>query len=613
MRKKIAVFICAISFSNQKRILEGILQEAQKRDVDVFIFTCHVNHSASYMKIKGAYSVMLLPNFSEFDGIIIMKNSIQQMDIVEELESKIRASNIPAVSIDEEINGMHYVGISNYDAQKQMVEHLIFKHQCKRICYVTGLVDNREGKERFQAFIDACRENGIACSKENIFYGDYVFSCGEAAVAKFFSGEQKPDAIVCANDGMAMGAIGALTKMGYKVPQDVLVTGFDNDTFSKYCIPMLSTVDQRQEELGQSAIEILLTNSLKTQVKKCVEPQVIIGESCGCLKKAKFSVDEVRNTYSREIGTISQAVDCMKNMSIELAGLESMEELYERLQKYIIASDMKAFFLCIEKEDDLLEIPLAYINNEFKKIAPYKKGSVLPNSVRNTSKPAFYIVTSLFCNDINFGYIVQRDSRFALESELAYSWVVNVGIAIENIRKIGLMQEMVNRLNSMWMYDTLTNLYNRGGFYYFAQKMLTRMQEVHGKCFLIFFDLDGLKAVNDTKGHEMGDQYIVAMAKVIQEVLEKTKQTTSIGMRYGGDEFVVFGECITEQEPIVFIESVHEEICEVNKNRNDFNLSCSMGYSLHNAVEIEDLNGLIEEADKKMYEEKKAKRGRNTR
>ncbi len=610
MRKKIAVFICAISFSNQKRILEGILEEAKKKDLDVFIFTCHMNHSASYMKIKGAFSVMMLPDFKEFDGAILMKNTIRDPEIADALTQKIIESRIPAASIEEDVDGMHSVGISNYHAQKQVVEHFITEHGCKRICYVTGLLNNLEGNNRFRAYKDAMSEHGLTVDSEDVFYGNYIISCGADAVRQFTKGSSKPDAIICANDAMAIGVIKSLHSLGYKIPGDILVAGFDNDTFSKYSIPMLTTVDQNQEEIGKRAVRLLEEACTDKHARVHVEPKLIIGESCGCIRHAKFPVEELRDSYGNQIGIISQAVDTMKNMSIELAGQESMGELFEHLQKYIAASDADAFFLCMEDESEEMEIPLAYINKEFTKIGAYKKGMVLPDCVRDTKEPAFYIATSLFYGDMNFGYIIQRGSRFAIESELAYSWVVNVGIAIENIRKIDLMQKMLDRLNTMWMYDTLTNIYNRGGFYHFSNPMLERLKEQSGKCYLIFFDLDGLKAINDNQGHEMGDKCICSMAQVLKKAVRGMKDSTPICMRYGGDEFVVFGECKDQSEPEYFIKRVNEEIKKINQKYKDFVLSCSMGFSIHEANSIYDLNGLIEEADKKMYEEKKAKKKR---
>lgn len=608
MRKKIAVFICAISFSNQRRILEGILEEAKKENIDVFVFTCHVNHSASYMSIKGAFSVILLPDFSEFDGAIVMKSSIREPEISDELIRKIKESGIPAVSIEEENDEMRCVGISNYYAQMQIMEHFICEHNCKRICYVTGLLENKEGKERFQAYIDAMARFNLEVRDEDIFHGNYISSCGKDAVLQFLDSTRKIDAIICANDGMARGVINELHELGYHIPKDVLVAGFDNDTFSNYSKPMLTTVDQNQEEIGRNSVALLTTFANKTPIKKIVKPRLIIGESCGCVKNFLFPVDELRESYGQEIGVISQAVDTMKNMSIELAGLESMDVLYERLKKYIISSDMEAFYLCLEADDDHLSIPLAYHNQTFQEIDAYRKGIVLPDYLRNSAEPSFYIATSLFYSDVNFGYIIQRGSRFAIESDLAYSWVVNVGIAIENIRKIGLMKEMLNRLNTMWMYDTLTNLYNRGGFYHFALPFLENLRKEDKNCYLVFFDLDGLKTINDNKGHEMGDKYISCMADVIRQAVEELPEHQAIAMRYGGDEFVALGVCKTQTEPEEFVRETNKIIDRLNAENMEFDLSCSMGFSVHEANLITDLSGVIEEADKEMYAQKKAKK-----
>ena len=610
MRKKIAVFICAISFSSQKRIIEGILQEAKIADFDVFIFTCHMNHSASYMKINGAFSVMMLPDFSEFDGVIIMKSTIRQDDIANALVKKIKSYQVPAVSIEEEIEGMHYVGILDYDAQIKVVNHIIEKHHAKHICYVTGVLESDGGKARYKAFQDAMSEHGLVYQKDDVYIGNYIEESGRHAAKQFLATDRKIDAIICANDGMALGVIDVLTKNGYRVPEDILVTGFDSDTYARYSVPMLTTINQNQEEIGRIAVSLLERPKNQECIKKVIESDLILGESCGCIKEVSYSLEDVRATYSKEIGNISQSVDTMKNMSIELAGLTTMENLYERLPKYVKQSDMESFFLCIEN-GDYLEVPLVYKKGDFYSIPAFKKGMVLPDFVRDTEEPQFYIATSLFFGDKNFGYIIQGGSRFALESELAYSWVVNIGVAMENIHKIKIMQEMVDRLNTMWMYDTLTNLYNRGGFYHTVAPLLDHVKKENGKCYLIFFDLDGLKKVNDNLGHEIGDQYIVAMAEALRNAiyrLESSSDSTPIAMRYGGDEFVLFGQCHSQNDAEGIIEIIDQEINQINEKKEIFELSYSMGISFLDAVNIDNLNSFMEEADKKMYESKKRKR-----
>ena len=128
MRKKIAFLAGAISFDNQNRVIDGVLRRAAEFDTDVFIFTCFVNYDESEENKVGAFQIMELPDLTTYDGVIVMKNSIQYEPASNSLMNRIKESRIPAVSVDEYIDGMHNVGISDYNSQKRIVEHLIKKH-----------------------------------------------------------------------------------------------------------------------------------------------------------------------------------------------------------------------------------------------------------------------------------------------------------------------------------------------------------------------------------------------------------------------------------------------------------------------------------------------------
>ena len=80
------------------------------------------------------------------------------------------------------------------------------------------------------------------------------------------------------------------------------------------------------------------------------------------------------------------------------------------------------------------------------------------------------------------------------------------------------MNAMVERLNRMWVYDTLTGIFNRAGFFKFSSAIVKEAQERGKPLFVLFLDLDGLKKVNDQYGHDEGDAYIKAMANVLNQV-----------------------------------------------------------------------------------------------
>ena len=118
MRKRIAFLAGAISFDNQNRVLGGVLKRASELDMDVYVFTCFVNYDESEENKVGAFRIMDLP---EFDGVICMKNSIQYEPTVNSLIARIKKSKVPAVSVDEKVDGMYNVGISDFSSEKDIV------------------------------------------------------------------------------------------------------------------------------------------------------------------------------------------------------------------------------------------------------------------------------------------------------------------------------------------------------------------------------------------------------------------------------------------------------------------------------------------------------------
>ncbi len=611
--------------------MEGILRRAKEQGIDVFVFTCHVNYTEQEVNQKGAYNIMNLPDIASFDGAVLLKNSIQYVPIADELVERILKSGVPAVSIDEYIEGMHNIGVESYAAQRKIVEHLIEDHGIRKINYVTGIVATGEAKDRYQAYVDVLGEHGIPFEQERVYYGNYTAESGREAVLEFLRRDKNlPEAIVFANDGMAIGGISQLEELGYHMPQDVAVTGFDDDEMASYINPALTTINRRQEEIGYLAVQILEKGETGSS-RHFVETELVKRNSCGCAEGRKYSGEELRRHYVAKDAIMQKVIDEVKCMALELAGLEAPGELYRRLQKFVARSDMESFYLCmcdesrifrsdtldIDGKIDILNVnanytdevsaPVAYENGKFVRYGAFPKKQILPRQAELGEPGDFYIVTPIYYQNGCFGYTVGRNTHFALQSELAYSWNVNIGIALENIRKWKLMQQLVDRLNAMWMYDMLTHIHNRSGFFYYSAQMLEDMKKQKKRAFIIFIDLDGLKKINDTLGHEYGDACICEMAEVIKECMDKK----ALFMRYGGDEFVIFGSCAVDAEVKEHIQNIKNDMDVRNRRLpRSYTIAASIGFSTYQSVEIDNLSGLIEQADKKMYEEKKKKHSR---
>ena len=253
-----------------------------------------------------------------------------------------------------------------------------------------------------------------------------------------------------------------------------------------------------------------------------------------------------------------------------------------------------------------IELPFAYNCGEISSYKPFKKGMVLPKEIRQKEEGGnYYVVTPLFFQNCCYGYCVSGNDKLALKSSMYYSWLMNFGVAYENIRKWKLLQDAVIRLNNVWSLDMLTQMYNRAGFYYEAKTILEVLKLQDSKIFVLFSDVDGLKKINDTYGHEAGDNLIKEMAACFKENLS----SDMLAMRYGGDEFVVFGSYEKEEEVDYLIHAIQSSMERRNASgKNVFRLSASIGVSKYQAKEIGELSELIDIADTNMYEQKRKKR-----
>ena len=81
-----------------------------------------------------------------------------------------------------------------------------------------------------------------------------------------------------------------------------------------------------------------------------------------------------------------------------------------------------------------------------------------------------------------------------------------------------MLNSMVHRLNRMWIYDTLTEVFNRAGFFKFAPNLIHEAIDRKENLFILFLDLDGLKSVNDRYGHDEGDAFIKAMGMILRQL-----------------------------------------------------------------------------------------------
>lgn len=632
---RIAVIVAGIDQNYQSAILDGLKASAVENCADMFVFVSFSGTMGNKQHDSGEMNIFSLPDFTKFDGVILMTNTIGYSPVVQNIHERVKKSGIPAVSIDNDVPEFLHIGIDNKAAMRKITEHFVKKHGFTDFSYISGPENNPESADRLSAFRDVLAENGIAVSEDRIFYGDFRGPSGKSAVNELISGGGKmPQVLICANDVMAAYAINALIKAGFRVPEDVAVSGFDNSYFDYKFRMELTTVDRPMYDSGKKACSMLIEciNGIDHEHSTILEMHPCFTESCGCKKNVLNDVCRLRELNYANYNTVELIRDYTafaNKLSTDLVRCSSMEQYLRELRKFIYMIDPKEFYFCLcknwDNETELYNyskwgsrrnIPERYTEKLDVRIA-YKCGSFFDESEISASElipeygidaeGSFCYVIPLHFGERCFGYMVICDSKLPLNNSMFQSWCLTVSNSLENIRKLLSLDYAVNKLEKLYVRDTFSGIYNRNGFITATDSIYKECVNTGTPIMLMFIDLDGLKKINDTYGHNMGDKAISGIAGVLREVCVKSE----VFCRFGGDEFIIFKAGADESYAAELTERINGSISGINHGSDDpFELSASIGYVIAVPDEKSDIFKFVMQADKKMYIDKRSKKHR---
>ena len=192
----------------------------------------------------------------DLDCMIMLTETLKNQHLIRSIVDIGNKKNIPVFSIDGVVDGCYNMPLDYKTAFKNMVNHVLDEHGVTRINMLAGMRDNPFSDERVDMYKEALTEHGIPFEAERLGYGDFWARPARVAMQKFLDSRlPMPQAIICANDEMAITACSVLSEHGYKIPEDIIVTGFDGTQSSVHHYPSITTCTPDYEESIEFIIE----------------------------------------------------------------------------------------------------------------------------------------------------------------------------------------------------------------------------------------------------------------------------------------------------------------------------------------------------------------------
>lgn len=567
-----------------------------------------------------------IPDLNQFDGVIKISTYFSEPAKLhlKHLLSKVK---VPVVNIGGMDPDIRNVCCDETKSFGEVVEHLITAHGCRNIYHLAGIDYKSFTHERVEAYKDALERNNIPFDEGKVYYGTLWRDCGEPALEYILdhckkNGTKYPDAIVCANDYSALGLVVACRKRGIRVPEDIKVSGYDgvDDAVNGY--PSITTSSQPFYKSGYRAVISILEELEGKEQPQTIRilGEMMCNQSCGCKEMHADNVADIRDFYLTRLRNTTNTAQSTTNLLMKVYDANTNEECFKAISENAKSNTgFKEMLICMAPGWDRQRIvgeEYSTIDEEMsivggfrgdKDVEPtvFRKKDILPKELLEDPYP--YYIYTLHHLQYYMGYLIVSPDIDNREQESLQSWLVDLSMILESRRIRKDLELSVSRLEFLYNRDMLTGIYNRRGIEQF-------FGDFHEECFakknglaLMVFDMDDLKTINDSYGHNEGDYSI----KTIADALTAASGEEEICTRSGGDEFVVLAKNYNEDKMTAYVNRVREYITSrVEEDKKPYRVSISFGAHIgHPHKEDSDAVQALEDyqriADAAMYVEKR--------
>jgi len=630
-RKTIGVFINRTGFFFENTVYRVVQEQGRKRNLNVLVFaTLGHRNSENYYDLLEREMFTFAP-VEKLDGLIITPDTYQMEGFQEQLYQMLKTRvTCPVVAIRDHNAPYDRVHTDEENAIRPLIKHLLDDHGYTRVHFLAGFQGHPDSEVRLKCYYDEMAKHNLPLPKNAVHYGTMWRSGGDVACDYFFEGGQ-PEAIVCANDYMAQSVIEELEKRGYRVPEDVCVTGFDNVEDQAAFSTPLTTIEQDYEGMIANAFSVL-EDRIQQREKGVIDEtlrdiglsaKLIVRRSCGCAWDEQRDARQARLLEdSLQMQRIRLRETSQMYFSIDMNAAKTVEEMHTTImRKRLDVPEMRDFYLCcFENEpgtgerDGYAEVltdhaSLVSCMRDHEDLGmpmeQIRRDQLLPDWVWNCDEPQSFFVRLLHQRNSIFGYCLIRYDDGHIPSIFFHQWNVTISSALRHLFNQQKLQKLYEERRLSSITDPLTGLYNRRGL----EEIVTPTWDVRCRAgepvTVLTFDMDNLKPINDTYGHGAGDDALQTVASV----LRRLNWAGAVSARIGGDEFLLFLPQCDEQGAQRAIAAIEADLELLNReNGTQYEAAMSTGWYTTQLDPSVTLEHCIRESDERMYAVKRLRK-----
>lgn len=415
-KKVIGICTAELDHRFESRLLERMIRELSDLGHYVLVFGSDSDMYHLTASDWADASVFELINLEIVDVVIICSATIKQKEVMTKIVKRVTDGGVPVVAVGEELDGCYNIVYDTATVFEELVRHVIEYHGKREVNFISGLKGNEKAEERLAIYQRVLEDNDILYEESRVGYGDF-WSWPTYEVMKEFMQPTKvpPEAIICANDSMAIAACEYLQQHDYKVPDDILVVGIDGIDEGIKRSPAITTCARNEVKDAKTIAGLIdqLCNGERINGTTTLEYHIQLSQSCGCQGTHLFDSDKVIAELNERLAIYRADVRLNAELEDDFLSCQSDEEFWNVMEKRIPDNS----FLCINSNLSC-EAPPKKISGTFteKMNAMVKmdgkvmrsecfREKVIPELCKGLSQEQYVIVLPIHFNDKVVGYM----------------------------------------------------------------------------------------------------------------------------------------------------------------------------------------------------------------
>ena len=427
MNKPIGVCLAQAHTLLKAELVGEMDRVARENGYGIIAFNSSLDY---YWSQKGDHVTACIYHMIRYDqlsALVILHDNIYDLHLMNSLVRNAQEHHLPVFYLGGTREDCVSITDDYEEPYKDLIRHIIRDHGVRDFFYIAGLPNEDNSMRRLRYFREVLEESGLPCPEENIAWGNYLSTTAADILRELIETRPHlPRAILCANDSMAAAVCDELKNHGYRIPEDVIVAGFDGTPTAYLGQPQLSTCYTYPAGLAELLLDLVKRFYRGEQLEKSYlhHYQTLRMESCGCghVHHPKFNV----------LRTFQQAEGLVSHENTLYYAMEQLLELRERLDVFRKLSAMllpdSALYVnrslletgtdedyhASQIENELIMIPYRKPDQKliFRKV--YRKDMPLPESVLAGT----HILNVVHSDTLVFGYYAVHTTDLTADAQL---------------------------------------------------------------------------------------------------------------------------------------------------------------------------------------------------